>query len=97
MDAPNPLAMEGRDAVAHPPVAPPWAGADEGGVTEQRRGNADRDKFEQPATAAAAGERLQMFLTFIMFAVRRSMFCRKGRCHVLSNTLWASCKLSAVF
>lgn len=58
MDAPNPLAMEGRDAVAHPPVAPPWAGAsaDEGSV--ERRGNADRDKFEQPAAAAtaAAGE-----------------------------------------
>lgn len=58
MDAPNPLAMEGRDVVTHPQVAPPWPPARTDESAAEPRGNADRDKFEQPAAAAtaAAGE-----------------------------------------
>lgn len=50
MDAPNPLTIEGRDEAPQPPAPPAAIGEC---LAEGQGGNADRDKFEQPAAAAA--------------------------------------------
>lgn len=52
MDAPNPLTIEGRDAQVQPPVPMQAAGEKLAG---DRRGNADRDKFEQQPALAESG------------------------------------------
>lgn len=63
MDAPNPLMMEGRDNVACPP-GPPKAPPGEGPTGELLpRGNADRDKFDQPV--ASAGEIVYLLRTVV--------------------------------
>lgn len=54
MNAPNPLTIEGREGlVPHHPIPPSAVGE---GSMDVRRGNADRDKFDQqPATGSSAG------------------------------------------
>lgn len=52
MDAPGPLTMEGRGGARLPPPSR-QAGEDRGAAESENRANADRDKFEQPAAAAA--------------------------------------------